>query len=84
MPNDFYGPNMAGRILLGGFVETGVRQFTLDAATMSRATGHGFFLDDISTTVDMQFDATGRLYILTMNALYRVDPELPPLTLGVR
>jgi glucose/arabinose dehydrogenase len=84
MPNDFYGPNMAGRILLGGFVETGVRQFTLDAATMSRATGYGFFLDDISTTVDMQFDATGRLYILTMNALYRVDPELPPLTLGVR
>ena len=75
IPNDFYGPDMAGRILLGGFVETGVRQFTLDAATMSLATGHGFFLDDISTTVDMQFDVTGRLYMLTINALYRVDPD---------
>ncbi|MDH3603599.1 MAG: hypothetical protein OEU26_28640, partial [Candidatus Tectomicrobia bacterium] len=75
IPNDFYGPGMAGRILLGGFVETGVRQFTLDDATRSLATGHGFFLDKIVTTVDMQFDATGRLYILTMNALYRVDPD---------
>jgi hypothetical protein len=40
---------------------------------MSLATGHSFFLNDIAVTVDMQFDATGRLYILTINALYRVD-----------
>lgn len=73
MPNDVYGLGMAGRILLGQYMESGVRQFTLDAATMSLATGYGFFLNDIAATVDMQFDATGRLYILTINALYRVD-----------
>jgi hypothetical protein len=27
----------------------------------------------LAAIVDMQFDATGRLYILTINALYRVD-----------
>ena len=73
MPNDVYGPGMAGRILLGQFMEAGVRQFALDAATMSLVTGHGFFLNDIAATVDMQFDASGRLYILAINALYRVD-----------
>lgn len=54
-------------------MEAGVRQFPLDAATMSLATGHGFFLNDIAATVDMLFDASGRLYILTISALYRVD-----------
>jgi len=34
---------------------------------MSLATGHGFFLHDIAATVDMQFDASGRLYILTIS-----------------
>jgi hypothetical protein len=69
----FLWPRQAGRILLGQYMESGVRQFTLNAATMSLATGHSFFLNDIAVTVDMQFDATGRLYILTINALYRVD-----------
>jgi hypothetical protein len=73
IPDDFYGPGMAGRILLEQYMEAGVRQFALDAATLSLATGHGFFLNDIAAIVDMQFDASGRLYILTINALYRVD-----------
>jgi len=39
IPNDVYGLGMSGRILLGQYMEAGVRQFTLDAATMSVATG---------------------------------------------
>ena len=77
VPNDYYGPDMAGRLLLGGFAASRVQQFALDADTRAQAVGQGTFLDGIRSIVDMQFDATGRLYILTIQALYRVDLDTP-------
>ena len=62
---------------MGAYVlNEGVRQFTVDESTRSEATGEGFFIDELSAVVDLQLDSTGRIYVLTTDALYRVDPDI--------
>jgi len=64
LPNDLYGPNLTGRVL----------QFALDHTTRNTVVDLGTFLEGLPNLVDMQLDADGRLYLLTIQALYRVDP----------
>jgi hypothetical protein len=59
---------------MGTFGQGRVFQFTLDETRHSIVTGIGTFLEGLANIVDLQFDADGRLYVLTINALYRVDP----------
>jgi hypothetical protein len=37
----------------------------------------GPFIEDLPRIGDMQFDAGGRLYVLTTDALYRAEPMTP-------
>lgn len=74
IPNDLYGPQMRGRILMSEFVRGQVRQFSLDETIRSHPVGTGMFVEDVAGVVDLQFGPDGKLYILTINALYRVDP----------
>jgi glucose/arabinose dehydrogenase len=74
LPDDRYGPAMAGRVLMGAFSEGRILQFALDPATRSRAVGMGVFLEGYPTIVDLQFGPHGELYVLTIQALYRIKP----------
>jgi glucose/arabinose dehydrogenase len=74
VPSDLYGAAMSGRVLMSTFGQGHILQFTLDETRHSIITGIGTFLEGLSNIVDLQFDANGRLYVLTINALYRVDP----------
>ncbi len=69
-----YGPAMAGRVLVGEYGTERVRQFALDERTRRSVVGIGAFLDGLTGIVDLQCGADGRLYILTMTGLYRVEP----------
>ncbi len=71
--DDRYGQGMAGRVLVGEYGSERVRQFTLDKRTRHTAVGIGTFLEGLTGIVDLQFGADGRLYILTMAGLYRVE-----------
>lgn len=77
VPNDFYGTPMKGRLLMGGFVDPRLIQFSLDQATRTQVIAQGTFLESLPSIVDLQFNPIGQLYILTANALYRVDPAMP-------
>ena len=79
MPNNMYGPGMAGRVLMAGFGfgEIDVLQFALDDQTRSIVMAQGPFIEDLPRIGDLQFDASGRLYILTTDALYRAEPITP-------
>lgn len=74
IPNHVYGPAMPGRLLMSSFGQGRVYQFSLDDTTRRIALGIGSFVDGLPNIVDLQFGADGRLYILTIKALYRVDP----------
>lgn len=74
LPNDLYGPKLTGRVLMSTFGQGSVLQFALDEATRSAVIGTGTFLEGFPHLVDMQLDSAGRLYLLTITALYRVDP----------
>ncbi len=71
--NDSYGVAMAGRVLVGEHGTERIRQFALDKRTRRKAVGIGTFLDGLAGIVDLQLGADGRLYILTMTGLYRVE-----------
>jgi glucose/arabinose dehydrogenase len=71
---DVYGPTRRGRLLLSAFGKGQILQFALDTTTRSTVTGIGTFLTSLPNIVDMQFGPDGRLFVLTINALYRVDP----------
>ena len=71
--DDSYGPGMAGRVLMGEYGTESIRQLVLDEQTRRRAVGVGAFLEGLTGIVDLQFGADGRLYILTMSALHRVE-----------
>ncbi len=68
---------MRGRVLMSAFGQGRVLQFSLDAPSRSRIVGQGTFIEGLSRIVDLQFGADRRLYVLTTEALYRVDPVKP-------
>ena len=72
--NDIYGPALRGRVLMSTFGKGQVLQFALDNATRSTAVGIGPFVEGLPNLVDLQFGADGRLYVLTIRALYRIEP----------
>ncbi len=74
LPDNRYGPAMAGRVLMSAFNEGRILQFALDQDTRSRAVDMGVFLEGYPTIVDLQFGPDGHLYILTIQALYRIKP----------
>ncbi|WP_143301880.1 PQQ-dependent sugar dehydrogenase [Candidatus Entotheonella palauensis] len=74
LPDDRYGPAMAGRVLMSLFSEGRIVQFALDSDTRSTAVGMGVFLEGYPTIVDLQFGPDGYLYVLTIQALYRMKP----------
>jgi hypothetical protein len=55
-----------------------VLQFALDNTTHSTAVGIGPFVEGLPNIVDLQFGADGHLYVLTIRALYRIDPVSDP------
>jgi hypothetical protein len=63
---------MAGRVLMSTFSEGRILQFELDQDTRKTATGMGVFLEAYPTIVDLQFGPEGDLYVLTIQALYRL------------
>jgi glucose/arabinose dehydrogenase len=73
IPNNIYGPAMRQRLLMSSFVKGEILQFTLDDMTRDTLVGIGTFVSGLTNIVDLQFDPEGRLYVLTINALYRVD-----------
>jgi glucose/arabinose dehydrogenase len=72
LPDNRYGPSMAGRVLMGTFSEGRILQFELDQNTRSTAMSMGVFLEGYPTIVDLQFGPEGDLYVLTIQALYRI------------
>lgn len=74
LPNDLYGPNLRGRVLMSSFAQGHLLQFALDDATRHTLVGSGRFIDGLSNIVDVQLDPEGRVYVLTIKALYRLDP----------
>lgn len=74
LPDNRYGPEMAGRVLMSMFSEGRIVQFELDQDTRSTAVGMGVFLEGYPTIVDLQFGPGGYLYVLTIQALYRIKP----------
>ena len=72
LPDNRYGPDMAGRVLMSSFNEGRIFQFELDRGTRSTAVRMGAFLEGYPTIVDLQFGPDGHLYVLTLNALYRI------------
>ncbi len=74
LPDNRYGSDMAGRVLMSTFTEGRIWQFALDPNTRSTAVEMGVFLEGYPAMVDLQFGPDGHLYILTMQALYRVKP----------
>lgn len=74
LPDDRYGPAMAGRVLMSAFNEGRILQFQLDPATRTSAVGMGVFLEGAPPIVDLQFGPDGDLYVLTIQALYRIKP----------
>jgi glucose/arabinose dehydrogenase len=73
IPNTLYGPGMRQRLLMSSFVRGEILQFALDDMTRNTLVGKGTFIGGLNNIVDLQFDPQGRLYILTINTLYRVD-----------
>ncbi len=74
LPDDRYGPSMAGRVLMSTFSEGRILQFALDQNTRITAVEMGVFLEGYPTIVDLQFGPDGYLYALTIQALYRIKP----------
>jgi glucose/arabinose dehydrogenase len=74
LPHDLYGPALRGRVLMSAFGQGQVLQFALDPATRSTVVGIGPFVSGLPGIVDLQFGADDRLYVLTVKALYRLDP----------
>jgi glucose/arabinose dehydrogenase len=72
LPDNRYGPAMAGRVLMSTFSEGRILQFALDQETRKTATSMGVFLEAYPTIVDLQFGPEGDLYVLTIQALYRL------------
>ena len=72
LPDNRYGPAMAGRVLMSTFSEGRILQFELDRDTRQTATSMGVFLEAYPTIVDLQFGPEGDLYVLTIQALYRL------------
>lgn len=70
---DLYGPELRGRVLFGQ-VNTGrVHQLAVDSER-EIATGFGLFVEGLPLITDLAQDPDGRIYVLTLNALYRIDP----------
>jgi len=74
LPDDRYGPAMARRVLMSTFNEGRILQFALDRGTRNTAVDMGVFLEGYPTMVDLQFGPDGSLYVLTINAVYRIKP----------
>ncbi len=72
LPDNRYGPSMAGRVLMSAFNEGRILQFELDQGTRTSAVGMGVFLEGSPPIVDLQFGPDGDLYVLTIQALYRI------------
>ncbi|HET9332196.1 MAG TPA: PQQ-dependent sugar dehydrogenase [Gemmatimonadota bacterium] len=73
-----YGAALDGRILVG-FYNTGeILQLELDA-TRTRVTRAGTFADGFAGGItDLELGPDGRLYVLTLTHLYRLDPAGAP------
>jgi hypothetical protein len=56
------------------FSEGRILQFELDPGTRGTAVDMGVFLEGYPTMVDLQFGPDGYLYVLTINAVYRIKP----------
>jgi hypothetical protein len=74
VPNDLYSQALHGHVLMSTFGPGQILQFALDNATRSTAVGIGPFVEGLPNIVDLQFGADGHLYVLTISALYRIDP----------
>ena len=75
LPDNRYGPDMQGRVLMTSFGQGRILQFAMDKANRRIATGIGTFIEGLSRIVDLQFGPDGRLYVLTTDSLYRLDPD---------
>ena len=69
-----YGAGMAGRVLMSTFNAGRILQFQLAPETRSAAVEMGTFLEGYPTIVDLQVGPDGNLYVLTIQALYRIKP----------
>lgn len=70
---DLYGPEMRGRVLLGDHNHGRVQQLAVDRERRI-ATGFGLFAEGMPYITDLAQDPDGRIYVLTLSALYRIDP----------
>lgn len=72
LPDDHFGPDMTGRILMSAFGQGRIMQFALDH-TRNIVTGLGTWAKDLPRLVDLQLAADGNLYALSTDRLYRIE-----------
>ena len=67
-----YGAGMAGRVLMSTFNAGRILQFELAPDSRNAAVAMGTLLEGYPTIVDLQAGPDGNLYVLTIQALYRI------------
>lgn len=77
LPDDHFGPGMAGRVLMSAYGKGQILQFSLDSARRV-ATGLGTWAKDMPGLVDIQLAPDGNLYALSTVRLYRIEPADNP------